>query len=541
MKPLYLRPARCLIYVVGISLALSATAHNGTAPARQDQPKPGGLIRVRDFNPASKPSLDPALGSWVFPIEQIFEGLVRIDDRLDPTAALAEYWMVSEDGKRTTFILKRGVRFHHGRDFDSQDVKYSFERLLRRETQSPYAGLIAGKVVGAREFREGRAPEVSGFRAPEKYVFEIEWKSPSVSSLYLLSMSFCKILPRDKLAAEGADFFYKPSGTGAFRFSSWMRSPQLDIVGVRLERFASYHGRKAYLDFVDYSPHLTVDHFVNGEADIMPFLSDRMASSGCQAVVGGAYTGSYLAFSCHIAPFDRSVVRKAVAAALHKDRLAGINQGPDRVRRPTSSYIPSGLPGFLPSEETSHFDPEQSRRLLDELGYSDKRRFPSVTVYVLTPRAESQIRLGREIAAQLDAAGITAYVRTIMAAEELRNVRTPYLALFTWMMDYPDAENVILPLFGSVSEGLHLLSRYASPALDKLLEDSSAEKSWTRRLGLFRDMERILAADLPVVPLFTEEERLAVQSHVRGVRPPPLGSSYLDAKNLWLDRRGPRP
>jgi ABC-type transport system substrate-binding protein len=540
MNHLSVRAARCLLFVVVVFLSVTAAVHPGAAPVREDQPKTGGLIRVRDFVASYKPSLDPASGSWVFPIEQIFEGLVRIDSRLDLAPALAEYWMGSEDGKRTTFILKRGVRFHHGRDLDSQDVKYSFERLLRRETQSPYAGLIAGKVVGAREFREGRAPEVSGFRAPEKFVFEIEWKSPSVSSLYLLSMSFCKILPRDKLAEEGAGFFYKPSGTGAFRFSSWMRSPQLDIVGVRMERFASYHGPKAYLDAVEYSPHLTVDHFMNGEADIMPFLSDRMASSGCQAVVGGAYTESYLAFSCHIPPFDRMVVRKAVTAALNKDRLAGINQGPDRVRRPTSSYIPSGLPGFLPSEETAYFDPEQARRLLDELGYSDERRFPSLTLFVLAPRADATIRLAREIAAQLDAVGVPVSVRTIMAADELRDVRTPYLALFTWMMDYPDAENVILPLFGSASEGLHLLSRYASPALDKLLEESSAEKSWTRRLGLFREMERILTADLPAVPLFTEE-RLAVQSVVRGVRPPPLGSSYLDAKTLWLDRRGPRP
>jgi ABC-type transport system substrate-binding protein len=320
-----------------------------------------------------------------------------------------------------------------------------------------------------------------------------------------------------------------------------MRSPQLDIVGVRMERFASYHGRKAYLDFIEYSPHLTVDHFMDGDADIMPFLSDRMANSGCQVVAGGAYTESYLAFSCHIPPFDRSVVRKAVASALNKDRLAGVNQGPDRVRRPTSSYIPSGLPGFLPAEETAHFDPERARRLLDELGYSDERRFPSLMLFVLAPRAETQLRLAREIAAQLDAVDIPVSIRTIMSAEELRDVRTPYLALFTWMMDYPDAENVILPLFGSASEGLHLLSRYASPALDKLLDESSAEKSWARRLGLFRDMGLILSADIPAVPLFTEEERLAVQSTVRGVRPPPLGSSYLDAKSLWLDRRGPRP
>ncbi|MCX6558944.1 MAG: ABC transporter substrate-binding protein [Candidatus Aminicenantes bacterium] len=522
-------------------LVAAVAAATGASPGREDLPKLGGMIRVRDFTTSLKPNLDPAVASWVFATEQIFEGLVRLDNRLDLVPSLAEYWMVSEDRCRMTFILKRGVRFHHGREFDAQDVKYSFERLLRRETKSPYAGLLAGKIVGAEEFWDGKAAEVTGFRAPEKYVFEVSWKAPSVASLYLLSMSFCKILPRDKLIEEGAGFFDKPSGTGPFRFANWMRSPQLDIVGVHLDRFEQYHGRKAYLDHVEYSPYLTVDHFMSGDADIMPFLSDRMANSGCQAVVGVPYKESYLGFSCQIPPFDRSVVRRAVAAAINKDRLIEAAQAPDRVRRQASSYIPSGLPGFLPLEETSHFDSEQARRLLDELGYSGERRFPSLLLFVLKPRAEAPMRLAREIAAQLDAVGISVSIRTYTKADDLLDVRTPYLTFFTWLMDYPDAENIILPLFGQGTDGLQFLIHYSSPALDKLLEESAAEKSWTRRIELFHRMEKLLGQDMPAVPLFTEEERLAVQSYVRGVRMPPLGSSYLDAKDLWLDRRSPRP
>ena len=183
--------------------------------------------------------------------------MVRLDNRLDLVPSLAEYWIVSEDGRRMTFILKRGVHFHHGREFDARDVKYSFERLLRRETKSPYAGLLAGKVVGAEEFRDGKAAEVSGFRTPEKFVFEVTWKTPSVASLYLLSMSFCKILPRDKLIEAGsrASSTSRP-GRALSDSPSWIRSPRLDIVGVRLERFSRYHGRKAYLDAVEYSPFL---------------------------------------------------------------------------------------------------------------------------------------------------------------------------------------------------------------------------------------------------------------------------------------------
>ncbi|MDD8026810.1 MAG: ABC transporter substrate-binding protein [Acidobacteriota bacterium] len=534
------RPVRFCFRAISAVLLLAAAGAFGSPP-RLDEPKPGGMIRVRDFASASKPNLDPAAGSWIFATEQIFEGLVRLDSRSELVPSLAEYWMVSEDGTRMTFILKRDVRFHHGRDLDAQDVKYSFERLLRQETRSPLAGLLAERIAGARAFRDGKAPEVAGFRVPEKYVFEVTWTSPSVASLYLLSTSFCKILPRDKLAEEGSGFFDKPSGTGAFRFSGWIRSPRLDIVGVKLERFPQYYGRKAYLDHVEYSPFFTVDHFMSGEVAIMPFLSERMANSGCQTVLAGPCAASYLMFSCHLAPFDRSAVRRAVAAAVDKDRLIEALKQPDRVRRPSSGFIPAGLPGFLPAEDASGFDPEQARRLMDELGFSAERRFPPVILFVLGPRTEVGTRTSREIVSQLGAVGITADIRMLRTAGDLRGVRTPYLVLVTRPLDIPDADAIVRPLFGSGEEGDHLLARYASPALDKLLEAAAVEKSWARRIDLFLQMGDILGKDLPAVPLFTEEERLAVRSFVRGVRPPALGMSYLEARDLWLDRKEPQP
>lgn len=520
------------------ALLLLAAAGSLVPGQSREEPRSGGLIRVRDFSSSSsKPSLDPAVSTWIFATEQIFEGLVQLNSRLELVPSLAEYWMVSEDGLRTTFILKRGVHFHHGRDLEALDVKYSFERVLRRETKSPHAGLLAAKVVGAEAFRSGQAAEVAGFRVPEKYVFEVTWTTPSAASLYLLSMSFCKVLPREKLAEEGPGFFDKPSGTGAFRFAEWVRSPKLEIVGVRLERFARYHGRKAYLDAVEYSPFYTFDHFMNGEVDIMPFIYERLANSGCQAVLGGPYAAAYLTFSCQQAPFDRPAVRRAVAAAIDRDRLIRVLKGPNRVRRPISNFLPAGLPGFPPPEEVPGFVPEQARRLLDELGYPSERRFPAITLYTQGPRTDDTFRAAREIADELGNAGIPTSVRSLRAAADLRGVLAPYLVLTVRTLEVPDAENLIGPLFGPGEEPDGLLARYASPALNKLLREAAAEKSWSQRIDLFRKMDRILGQDLPAVPLYTEEEQLAVRGTVRGVRPPALGWGYLDARDLWLTRK----
>ncbi|MEN6311559.1 MAG: hypothetical protein ABFD80_08510, partial [Acidobacteriota bacterium] len=73
--------------------------------------------------------------------------------------------------------------------------------------------------------------------------------------------------------------------------------------------------------------------------------------------------------------------------------------------------------------------------------------------------------------------------------------------------------------------------------LDALLDQSEVETSWERRTGLFRQMEQILHEDIPAIPLYTERIRLALLPEVRGARFPTLGFFFLDAKEIWLEKR----
>jgi peptide/nickel transport system substrate-binding protein len=104
-------------------------------------------------------------------------------------------------------------------------------------------------------------------------------------------------------------------------------------------------------------------------------------------------------------------------------------------------------------------------------------------------------------------------------------------------MDFPDPENVILPLFGSRSLTNQLNSHYSNPRLDALLEQSEVEPSWERRTDLFRQMEQLLYEEVPAIPLFSERVRIALRPVVRGAKLPALGFFFLDTKEIWLDRR----
>ncbi|UCE21983.1 MAG: ABC transporter substrate-binding protein, partial [Candidatus Aminicenantes bacterium] len=227
------------------------------------RPRFGGIFRLKSFASTFSPQLDPALpGSYIFLSEQIFDGLVKLDKDLNPKPALAEYWKISEDDTKYTFYLRRGVQFHNGDELTAEDVKFSLERLLDRQTNSPYYQFFLPRVVGAAEFREGKRKEVTGFRVIDEHTFEIQWTKPYVSALYLLSMHFCKIMPRARVQGRERTFFERPIGTGPFAYDHLMLDPQLNAVGVTLKRNEQYFGGSPYLSEIGFSPHFTLDHFL---------------------------------------------------------------------------------------------------------------------------------------------------------------------------------------------------------------------------------------------------------------------------------------
>jgi len=526
------------------SLTLLVTLPNFGLKNSQETPRSGGTLRVKAFENNFYPDLDPASGAWVFITEQIFDGLVKLDYNLDIMPWLAEYWKASEDGKKYTFYLRRGVRFHHGREMTSQDVKFSLERLIRKETNSPYSELLTSKVVGADEFREGKADEVSGFKIPGNYIFEIQWKNPYLSALYplyLLSMGFCKVLPEDLVKTQGQSFFWKPIGSGAFRFESWLRSSRLEIVGARLERNNDYFGKKAYLDFLEFSPFFTEGNFLSRELEIIPFSSGRLAASGCQVVEGSPFNISFLMMNCLIPPLDRLPVRKALAFGIDKEKLAKAISENEIVRRVTNNYIPPRLPGFFPLDEAQGYDLDKARRILEEQGFSPERKFPELTLFLPFPRNDLHQRFARELENQLEPLGISLDVRYYRSLDEIKDHRRPFLVQLTWAMDFPDAENVIRGVFSSSSTVNRICLGYDNPGLDGLLAASDVERSRIRRIDLFRKIQEILREDLPSIPLYIDEERLAIQSYVRGVKIPSLGFQYMDAKDIWLVKREPTP
>jgi ABC-type transport system substrate-binding protein len=520
------------------AIAFSALFSAGGGSARQvERIKPGGTLRVRTFtlNPF-KPELDPVQGAHVFILNQIYDGLVRLDKNLAPVGSLADYWMISDGGRTYTFFLRKGVKFHHGRELDADDVKFSLERVIHSENKGSYYQFLTTKVVGAQEYREGRAPGVAGFTVLDKYTFEIDWKSPYVSALSLLSMDFCKILPRELVQSQGSGFFQKPSGTGPFKFDYWLRNSKLEVSGVRLERNDDYFSRKPYLEAIEFSPYYTPQEFLDRQVDIIPYSSDFLAGKQIQVLEAETFTTAFLMMSCHLAPLDKPAVRRAIAMSIDKKEIAKAAFRMDTNPHVTDNFIPARLPGFFPIAGKPGFNPEEARKILVQEGLAGERAFPRLTLFVQEARRVGEPRIYGVLKEELGRLGISLRLREYQSYDEIKSSKDPYLVFLDWGQDFPDPENIVLPLFYSSAALNQTVLRYSNPRLDDLADAAEVEQSRTGRIALFHKIEDLLFLDMPAIPLYSRQHRLALQSYVRGVQPPPLGFFYLDAKDIWLDQ-----
>ncbi|GAH01117.1 unnamed protein product, partial [marine sediment metagenome] len=121
---------------------------------------------------ASEPvTLDPALYTDIYAMNvaaNLFDGLVEFDKNLNVVPAIATVWKISRDHRTYTFRLRKGVRFHNGREVKADDFVFSFSRILSPEIQSPVAHLFLD-IIGAKAFREGRSKTVAGLSALDPY------------------------------------------------------------------------------------------------------------------------------------------------------------------------------------------------------------------------------------------------------------------------------------------------------------------------------------------------------------------------------------
>jgi peptide/nickel transport system substrate-binding protein len=170
-----------------------------------------GTLRVALGTTLSQ--LDPAkttIGDEYVYVHLVFNGLSRIDPDMSVKPDLAESWTASDDLKTWTFKLRQGVKFHHGRVLDSEDVVATVKRILDPET-----GSRARTNLTMVESVEAVDPLTVRFHLNESYAGFAD----------VFADRQMRIVPKDKLA----ELSTQPIGTGPFVFKSWSPGDRLEL------------------------------------------------------------------------------------------------------------------------------------------------------------------------------------------------------------------------------------------------------------------------------------------------------------------------
>ncbi|MRR10568.1 ABC transporter substrate-binding protein, partial [bacterium] len=253
---------------------------------------------------------------------QIHAGLVQFDDGARVMPAIARSWTVSPDGLVWTFFLRRGVRFHNGRELAAGDVKYSLERLLDPATKSPN-GLFVDMVAGAPAFAAGKSRGLDGIKVVDDHCVQITLVRPYMPFLANLAVNATSIIPHE--AAARPDFATRPCGAGPFRLAAWEPGRL-----VALERFDDYYEQRISLAGIRWSIGLDnqqrLDRFTAGTLHAASLHQDerKTVAERNAAVIKNAASLNIQYMCINVSqdtPFREKLVRQAINCAIDKQAL----------------------------------------------------------------------------------------------------------------------------------------------------------------------------------------------------------------------------
>ena len=486
-------------------------------------------------------SLDPAFARNLYTLwmdNQLYNGLVQIDDSLKTRPCIAKTWEISPDGLVYTFHLRNDVYFHDSRLFKNgigrkavaADFVYSFCRLIDPRVASSGSWIFNDKVAGKQ-----------AFTALNDTTFQITLKQPFPPFLSMLTAQYCSVVPREVVEYCGKDFREHPIGTGPFKFKYWKEGEILVLV--KNEKYwekdkdgnplphldaikATFIGDKqtAFMEFL--SKKLDFLNDIDGS-----YRDDILSKSGkvCQKYKGRfilnsgpylntIYLGMLVDSSLDIvkcSPFKHLKIRQAINYAIDKQKMIKYLRN-SMGTAGCAGFIPTGMPGFDAKAVHGYsYNPDKARQLLKEAGYPDGNGLPEIVLHT-TVGYRSLIEY---VQGQLDRLGIKTSVEIIQGASLRELVSKNGVNFFygTWIADYPEGENYLSVFYSKnkVPFGPNYTG-FNNKKFDALFEQSYHVANEEQRYTLYQQMDNLIMQQSPVVILYYDKRVNLYQNNISG-------------------------
>jgi oligopeptide transport system substrate-binding protein len=488
-------------------------------------------------------TLDPAFArdqAVIWACNQLYNGLVQLDDSMHITPAIAKSWTISEDGKTYTFILRSDVFFHQTgfysfptpRKVVANDFVYSFNRILDPATASPGKWVFAS--IDTNKLGK------SAIEAINDTTLTIQLTKPFPPFLGILTMQYCSVVAKEVVDKYGKDYRSHPVGTGPFQFKYWKEGVKL-VLAKNQNYFEYENGKRLpYLDAVAVT--FIVDkqsvfmEFVKGNLDFLSgidasYKDELLTSAGklnpkyekkFKLLTHPYLNTEYLGFLMDEAKSksDNPLLKKEVRQAINYgfDRAKMIRFLRNNIGTPAySGMVPQGLPSFDSSVVVGYnYQPQKALDLLAKAGYPNGKGMPPITLSA----SASYLDLCQYIQHELSKIGIILKIEVNPPATQREMISQSKLPFFrgSWIADYPDAENY-LSLFYSKNfcpNGPNY-THYSNKQFDKLYEQSQNEIIDSLRYKIYQKMDSILMDEAPVVILYYDQVMRLVQNNIQGL------------------------
>lgn len=502
----------------------------------------GGILR--SGHPGEPDSLDPhtsVAAPALIVHNDLFESLLTLDARGQPTAGAAERYTVSADGRSYTFTLRPGLQYSDGQPITAENFVWSIRRLADPATAS--TGLAAwidllenGRAILARE-----KPVASlGVEAPDARTVHIRLATPAPYFPSIVAFPVFAPLPRHVIEKHGRAWTRPENmvSNGPFMLESWVPGQP-----VRVRRNPKFHAaRSVRLDGVEY--HSVSDQntglrlFQSGRLDaVTNFPPDKLELlqrdfPGELRIAPSTGLTAYV-FNHRLPKFRDRRVREALSMAVDRRILTTrIVRSGDR---PAFAIVTPALSAFSRRHIDGIADADRAKRaraLLRQAGYDEAR---PLEIELLYHTSEEHKKVAVAVTSMWQAAGVRVTLRNAerQVVEAATRQGDFEVVRAAWFSPYSDPTGFFAFLKrGSPSNG----GAYFNASFEALLERAANTVDITARQRLLEDAEAMVVADHAIIPLYHIVSRRLVSNRVIGWRDDNL-TALRPAR--WLDLRAP--
>jgi peptide/nickel transport system substrate-binding protein len=504
-----------------LAAAVTAGMPAALASAQTRSPRLGGTFISAKTTEA--PSLEPALEQALsrHRLDPLFYNRLvewSADGRLEPS--LAQSWSTSADGKTWTFRLRRGVKFHNGREFVADDVKYSYERVLDPKLGSGGRGYLAA---------------IEQMEVADKHTIRIMTKQPSASLLAGMAGNWSSIVPREVIEQKG-DLRRTAVGTGPFILQEWI--PQSHL---KARKNPDYWDKgKPYVDAVEIK-------IIPDEGNIIAqlrtgnihhaLLEDNknyllVKDDKRLTVLRSPRLGFDMVNVNHgRKPFTDVRVRQALSLAI--DRTEVLQAAASGLGSVTGPLTPAMKPWALPIEAFKEWytpNLDRAKKLLAEAGLPSGFK----TTLKVIPTFPTMVAGAQVIAAQLKKIGVDAQIIQEEYGVWIKAIIKPTFD-FDLTMNITngdaDPDSLLYRRFHSVEKQWN---NDGDPEIDTLLDQGKLTVDQAKRKDVYDKVQRLMVEKAIQIWTFAPDMIDVTQSSVHYAQH--FTTNYYGFRTVWLER-----